>query len=87
MTANNRIVPDDYPHLISTEWLNPYRAQRIADLLAERARHTPAELARIQTDVYSLPLARLRDLVRDHEAERRASRAARSACSRAGTAR
>ena len=68
VTANNRIVPDDYPHLISTEWLNPYRAQRIADLLAERARHTPAELARIQTDVYSLPLARLRDLVRDQEA-------------------
>ena len=76
VTANNRIVPDDYPHLISTEWLNPYRAQRIADLLAERARHTPADLARIQTDVYSLPLARLRDLVAGQEAtdalERRA---------------
>ena len=54
VTANNRIVPDDYPHLISTEWLNPYRAERIADLLARRARHTPAELARIQDDMYSL---------------------------------
>ncbi len=76
VTANNRIVPDGYPHLISTEWLNPYRAQRIADLLARRDRHTAAELARIQTDVYSLPLTQLRDLVRDHDAteaiERRA---------------
>ena len=76
VTANNRIVPDDYPHLISTEWLNPYRAERIADLLARRDRHTPADLAGIQTDIYSLPLARLRDLVRDQEAtdaiERRA---------------
>jgi penicillin amidase len=76
VTANNRIVPDDYPHLISTEWLNPYRARRIADLLAQRARHTPADLARIQTDVQSLPLARLRDLVAGQEAtdalERRA---------------
>jgi penicillin amidase len=76
VTANNRIVPDDYPHLISTEWLNPYRAQRIADLLGRRDRHTPAQMAQIQTDVYSLPLARLRDLVAGQEAadalERRA---------------
>ena len=40
VTANNRIVPDDYPHLIATEWLNPYRAQRIADLLAQRTSGT-----------------------------------------------
>jgi penicillin amidase len=76
ITANNRIVPDDYPHLISTEWLNPYRAQRIADLLARRDRHAPGDLARIQTDVHSLPLVRLRDLTAGHEAadalERRA---------------
>ena len=68
VTANNRIVPDDYPHLISTEWLNPYRAQRIADLLARRDRHAPVDLARIQTDVYSLPLTQLRDLVGGHAA-------------------
>ncbi len=76
VTANNRIVPDDYPHLISTEWLNPYRAHRIADLLAQRARHTTADLARIQIDLQSLPLARLRDLIAGQEAtdtlERRA---------------
>jgi penicillin amidase len=76
VTANNRIVPDDYPHLIATEWLNPYRAQRIADLLAERERHGPDDLARIQTDIRSLPLMRLRDLIADVEAandvERRA---------------
>jgi penicillin amidase len=76
VTANNRIVDDDYPHLIATEWLNPYRAQRIADLLAGRDRHGPDDLARIQTDILSLPLVRLRDLIGDLEAttdiERRA---------------
>jgi penicillin amidase len=76
VTANNRIVADDYPHLISTEWLNPYRAERIAELLAAHERHGPDDLARIQTDVRSLPLVRMRDLLGDLEAandvERRA---------------
>ena len=76
VTANNRIVADDYPHLIATEWLNPYRAQRIADLLAAQERHGPDDLARIQTDIRSLPLIRLGELITDLEAtndvERRA---------------
>jgi penicillin amidase len=76
VTANNRIVPDDYPYLIATEWLNPYRAQRISDLLGERERHGPDDLARIQTDIRSLPLMRLRDLIADvegaNDVERRA---------------
>src|SRR5205807_7511312 len=29
VTANNRIVPDDYPHHITSEWLDGYRARRI----------------------------------------------------------
>ena len=86
-TANNRIVPDDYPHLISTEWLNPYRAQRIADLLAGRARHTPADMAS-HPDRRLLPAADA--AARPGRAIRRPptrSSVARSACSPAGTAR
>jgi len=55
VTANNRIVGDDYPHHITSEWMTGYRAQRIEDLLGERDRHSLEDFARIQTDVYSFP--------------------------------
>ena len=36
VTANNRIVGDDYPHHITSEWLDGFRAKRIEGLLEER---------------------------------------------------
>ena len=37
VTANNRIVGDDYPHHITSDWLDGFRAKRIEQLLgAER---------------------------------------------------
>ena len=36
VTANNRPMPADYPHLIALEYPEPYRAQRITDLLQRR---------------------------------------------------
>ncbi len=32
-TANNRVVGAGYPHLLTNEWLAPYRARRITELL------------------------------------------------------
>jgi penicillin G amidase len=67
VTANNRIAPDDYPHHITSEYLDGYRAARIEQLLLERERHSLDSFERIQADVYSIPgaetarrLARLR---------------------------
>ncbi|HEV2473128.1 MAG TPA: penicillin acylase family protein, partial [Chthonomonadales bacterium] len=37
VTANNRVVNDEYPYYITNEWLNGYRAQRIRDLLTGKA--------------------------------------------------
>ncbi|GHO45249.1 penicillin acylase family protein [Ktedonospora formicarum] len=54
-TANNRVIDDNYPYYISNEWLNGYRAQRIRDLLTSSGKLTPADMARIQADQYSLP--------------------------------
>ena len=31
--ANNRIVPPDYPYLLTADWEAPYRARRLAELL------------------------------------------------------
>ena len=41
VTANNRIVGDEYPHHITSEWLDGFRAERIEQLLRgeRRARH------------------------------------------------
>jgi penicillin amidase len=67
VTANNRIAPDDYPHHITSEYMDGYRAARIEQLLAERERHSLEDFARMQLDVLSIPggetarrLARLR---------------------------
>jgi penicillin G amidase len=55
VTANNRIVGDDYPHHITSEWLDGFRAKRIEELLEEREKHDLAGFAEMQTDVLSLP--------------------------------
>jgi len=67
LTANNRITPDDYPHHITSDWLDGYRARRIEDVLAAGSEHDLDGFARLQTDMLSLPgletarrLARLR---------------------------
>ena len=67
VTANNRIAPDDFPHHITSEYLDGHRAARIEQLLGERDKHSLDDFARIQLDLYSIPgeqtahrLARLR---------------------------
>lgn len=53
LNGNNRIVPPDYPYLITTIWEPPYRARRIGDLLGDR-RHDLDSLTLIQLDQFSL---------------------------------
>jgi len=54
VTANHRPEPPSYPYLLGLEWPEPYRAQRIVDLLRGRSRLTPDDFARIQADTLSL---------------------------------
>jgi penicillin amidase len=53
VTANHRIVGDDYPHHLTHDWFLPYRALRIEQLLNERARHDATTFKAIQADVRS----------------------------------
>lgn len=58
VTANNRVVNDEYPHYITNEWLNGYRAQRIRDLLigkSGKGKLASSDMAEIQSDQYALP--------------------------------
>ena len=54
VTANNRPMPAGYPYLIGLEYPEPYRAQRITDLLRQRGGLTPDDMRRFQSDTYSL---------------------------------
>ena len=51
--ANNRVVPPDYPYLLTADWEAPHRARRLAQLL-ERDAFGPADFAAMQADVLSL---------------------------------
>ncbi len=76
VTANNRIVGPEYPHFISAEWLNDYRARRVDAMIAAAPRHSVDDCVRMQTDLESLPGRRLQGLVGSQagegELERRA---------------
>lgn len=54
-SANNRPVEYSYRYFLSNEWAPPYRAQRIEDLLAARARLSLQDMRDIQADQYSIP--------------------------------
>lgn len=53
ITANNKIVPDDFPYYISSDWEAPFRAERIKDLILQRKRHNLDSQKKIQNDVFS----------------------------------
>ena len=54
VTANHRITPPGYPHHITFEWQEPYRARRIEELLAALPKHGRPSFARMQLDTVSL---------------------------------
>jgi len=54
VTANNKVVPDDYPYLISLEWNMGYRAQRIVDLLTAKEKLSLEDFKAIQADTLNL---------------------------------
>jgi penicillin amidase len=54
VTANHRPAPPDYPHPIALEYPEPYRAQRIIDLIRGATALAPDSFRRIQADTISL---------------------------------
>ncbi|HSR72268.1 MAG TPA: penicillin acylase family protein, partial [Kiloniellales bacterium] len=71
VAANNKIVPDSYPHLLTTHWPAHFRALRITELLEsdpEAADGLPLEAnRRIQTDIVSLAAPALMERLHDTE--------------------
>jgi penicillin amidase len=65
VTANQRMIPEDFPYKVGYEWAEPYRANRITEVLSQYAtsghKITKEDMEKLQGDVKSLPA---RDLLR-----------------------
>jgi penicillin amidase len=60
VTANNKVVPDDYPYHLAYEWSASFRARRITDLLAADDSVTLEDIQDIHAQTYSMPAEALR---------------------------
>jgi penicillin G amidase len=67
-SANQKMIPEDYPYTVGFEWEAPYRFERVRSLIEEAAgaRHklTLADMESMQNDVVSLPARELQQLLR-----------------------
>lgn len=67
ITANNRIIDEDYSHFLGDVWMNGYRAQRIENLLhqvLDTGEKIKAEDVNSWfLDIYCIPAVALRDLI------------------------
>ena len=53
-TANNKVVDSAYPYHLSHSWAQPYRAQRIVDVLSSKPALTADDMRLLQTDYMNL---------------------------------
>jgi penicillin G amidase len=63
VAANNKIVPDSYPYMITKNWELPYREQRISELLDATPIQTPDTAAKMQADIDSTAARQLLPLM------------------------
>lgn len=56
VTANQRIVGNDYPYFLTHSWAQPYRARRIFELLSAKPKLTIDDFRKTQGDVTSVAL-------------------------------
>ncbi|MEO6119128.1 MAG: penicillin acylase family protein, partial [Terriglobales bacterium] len=52
-TANGRITPNGYPHLIANQWGPPFRTERIYKLLESGRKFAPEQMLALQMDIHS----------------------------------
>jgi len=64
VTANNRIVGEDYPHHIAFDYMNGYRALRIDQLLRGRTEIDAERMGLIQMDIVCPPARTLIELLK-----------------------
>lgn len=65
-TANNFLMPDDYPYkdLLHTTWSDAFRASRIEEVLGSGRKFSVSEMARLQNDDLSVAARAITPLLR-----------------------
>src|SRR5690606_35545029 len=53
VTANNKIVGDDYPYFMGIEYLPGWRAARLEEMLTEKERFSRRDMEEMQLDTMS----------------------------------
>lgn len=61
-TGNNRTVPMDHPHVLSSSWYWPDRVERIRELITSKPDHTFRDSMEMQFDTRSMSSARIREV-------------------------
>jgi penicillin G amidase len=56
-TANNKVHDEGYPHVLGRDFLPPFRARRIAQMITARETHDRRSFAQMQVDTTLLPAA------------------------------
>ncbi len=60
-TANENLVPRGYPYpdAVGFEWADPYRSNRLHEVLASGRKHSMIDMMQLQTDYLSIPARQL----------------------------
>jgi len=77
-TANECNLPPDFPYTPGFLWAEPFRAQRIKEVLSSKDRFELKEMASLQQDVLSLPARALLALLKSLHPEKENLKMARS---------
>ncbi|TQV80556.1 penicillin acylase family protein [Denitrobaculum tricleocarpae] len=76
VVANNKIVDDDYPHLITADWPSQYRAARIQEVLDATPKGSIEDSLALQNDIVSIPARTLMPFLLQTEASSPAAKEA-----------
>jgi len=63
VSANHKIVDNNYPHFLGKVWRNGYRARRLEELITSRDKISTNDCRRFHLDVFNIPGKQLADLV------------------------
>ncbi len=66
-TANENLVPENYPYrnAVGWEWADSFRGDRINEVLGSGRKHSLADMMRLQSDYLSVPARNLIPLLKD----------------------
>jgi penicillin amidase len=53
ITANNKIIPDNFPYYMGFDWEAPFREERIRELILQLEKHSVETMKVIQNDIFS----------------------------------